>query len=42
MNAINIKPTTIELAPARTAQISTLTWDGGWPHAALGTVGEAK
>jgi hypothetical protein len=26
MNAINIKPTTIELAPARTAQISTLTW----------------
>ena len=23
-------------------QISTLTWDGGWPHAALGTVGEAK
>ena len=26
MTAINIKPKTIELAPARTAQISTLTW----------------
>jgi arabinan endo-1,5-alpha-L-arabinosidase len=23
-------------------QISTLTWDGGWPHAALGTTGESK
>jgi arabinan endo-1,5-alpha-L-arabinosidase len=23
-------------------QISTLTWSGGWPHAALGTVGESK
>jgi arabinan endo-1,5-alpha-L-arabinosidase len=23
-------------------QISTLTWDGGWPHAALGTSGESK
>lgn len=26
MTAINIKPKTIELAPARTAEISTLTW----------------
>jgi len=26
MTAINIKPKTIELAPARTAQISNLTW----------------
>jgi hypothetical protein len=26
MNAIAIKPKTIELAPARTAQISELTW----------------
>lgn len=23
-------------------QISTLTWGGGWPHAALGTTGESK
>ena len=23
-------------------QISTLTWDNGWPHAALGTVGESR
>jgi arabinan endo-1,5-alpha-L-arabinosidase len=23
-------------------QISTLTWENGWPHAALGTVGESK
>lgn len=23
-------------------QISTLTWDGGWPHAVLGTTGESK
>lgn len=23
-------------------QISTLTWQNGWPHAALGTVGESK
>jgi arabinan endo-1,5-alpha-L-arabinosidase len=23
-------------------QISTLTWDHGWPHAALGTTGESK
>jgi arabinan endo-1,5-alpha-L-arabinosidase len=23
-------------------QISTLTWSGGWPHAALGTSGESK
>lgn len=23
-------------------QISTLTWTGGWPHAALGTTGESK
>jgi arabinan endo-1,5-alpha-L-arabinosidase len=23
-------------------QISTLTWDNGWPHAALGTSGESK
>ena len=23
-------------------QISTLTWDDGWPHAALGTTGESK
>jgi arabinan endo-1,5-alpha-L-arabinosidase len=23
-------------------QISTLTWKGGWPHAALGTAGESK
>jgi arabinan endo-1,5-alpha-L-arabinosidase len=23
-------------------QISTLTWEGGWPHATVGTVGEAK
>ncbi len=23
-------------------QISTLTWEGGWPHAALGTTGESK
>jgi len=23
-------------------QISTLTWEDGWPHAALGTTGEAK
>ncbi len=23
-------------------QISTLTWQGGWPHAALGTTGESK
>ncbi|MGO8759235.1 MAG: arabinan endo-1,5-alpha-L-arabinosidase [Terracidiphilus sp.] len=23
-------------------QVSTLTWDNGWPHAALGTEGEAK
>lgn len=26
MNAINIKPKTIEIMPARTANISTLTW----------------
>jgi hypothetical protein len=26
MNAINIKTATIELAPARTAEITTLTW----------------
>ncbi len=23
-------------------QISTLTWENGWPHAALGTAGESK
>jgi arabinan endo-1,5-alpha-L-arabinosidase len=23
-------------------QISTLTWEGGWPHAALGTTGKSK
>jgi arabinan endo-1,5-alpha-L-arabinosidase len=23
-------------------QISTITWDGGWPHVALGTSGESK
>ena len=23
-------------------QISTLTWKDGWPHAALGTIGESK
>jgi arabinan endo-1,5-alpha-L-arabinosidase len=23
-------------------QISTVTWEGGWPHAALGTTGESK
>ena len=23
-------------------QISTLTWEGGWPHAALGTAGESR
>jgi arabinan endo-1,5-alpha-L-arabinosidase len=23
-------------------QISTLTWENGWPHAALGTTGESK
>jgi arabinan endo-1,5-alpha-L-arabinosidase len=23
-------------------QISTLTWNDGWPHAALGTAGESR
>jgi arabinan endo-1,5-alpha-L-arabinosidase len=23
-------------------QISTITWDGDWPHVALGTSGESK